>query len=597
MSAFSRFRRIAFLVTLFAGLASTTSPALGQVASQQGRDTEASTPLDLFRQQIRTAAAGSTVPQEGPVDPDLYVVGPGDLFGISISALQTIAAVLPVSADGSLTLPDAGIVEVAGLTLTEAVDRCLAKLRDRFSNVEVSVSLSAPRQFYVHVVGAVSSPGRFLVMPVSRVSDVLMLAFADTSRAPVGNPDFQPSLRNISLHRRDGSQTSADLLAYFATGDKDHNPYLQDGDVVSVPTFDPARHSVSISGRVAFPGKYDHRDGESVRDLVSVASGIPEGQLRGEVRVSRAVSGKSLDEIVSLEDGGGSDFAIAARDHVFVLPEAADEGFAQIEGKVRYPGTYPIQHGVTTVGDLVRMAGDFQEDALRRGAYLVRRSSSPDARLQPSAGNQVAGLPQTTVASNLFEYPGITSRSLEQDPEALRTMRLSGLDFLNRSYLSQELMLRDRLPVDLEAGSESILLYDGDRVHVPRDNKTVFVFGQVVRPGFLPFAPGATTSDYVRDAGGPGLEAQKIYLVEAGTLRFREGPGLQVRSGDMVFVSRSPDTADSAELQRIALEDRRYQLDDRRLRAETRYRTLSAFLQGVSAVATVAALIITIRKN
>ena len=582
--------RAALYLTASLMLGVCVGDASAQITSPRGRDAGGSIPLDLLRQQVGTVSAGSTVPQEGPVDPDAYIVGPGDMFSISISTLETFAAVLPVSADGNITLPDAGIVKVAGLSLTEAIDLSMSRLRERFSNVEVAVALSAPRQFYVHVVGAVSAPGRYLVVPVSRVSDALRLAYADTSRAPVGNPDFQPSLRNITVQRREGGQVGADLATYFTTGDTEKNPYLQDGDVISVPAYDAVRQSVSVSGQVPFPGTYDLRPGESLRDLIAVASGVPADELRVSARVSRRVADISADEVVSLADGGGGDFELRARDHVFVLPEESDDGFAHVDGRVRFPGSYPIEHGTTTVGDLVQMAGGLRDDALARGAYLVRPSQAESARIKQLTENRFLGQSGMSQSNALVEYPDLSETLARPSSEALRTMRLSDLDFLNRSYLAQELMLRSRIPLDLESAADVTTLMDGDRLYVPMDDGTVFVFGQVVRPGFVGFRAGGQSGDYVRDAGGLAPEANTVYLMEAGTLRFREGTSHPVRSGDMVFVSRKTDTADSAELQRLVIEEKRF-------RAETRSRTLSAVLGAISSVATITALIVTLRNN
>ena len=272
MSAISRSRRVAFRLFAALMLIAPSLVAQAQVPGQGSAAGRDAGPLDLFRQRIQSTGA-TTAPQEGPVDPNEYIVGPGDVFGITISGLESVTAAVAVGADGSLTLPDAGIVRVAGQTLADAVDAATAKLASRFSNVEVSVTLASPRQFYVHVVGAVTAPGRYLVMPVSRVSDALALAYRDTARTAVGTPDFQPSLRNVTVYRRDGSHIAADLMSYLSSGATSLNPYLRDGDVVSVPSYNPDLQSVSISGNVTFPGTYDFREGESVRDIVALAAG------------------------------------------------------------------------------------------------------------------------------------------------------------------------------------------------------------------------------------------------------------------------------------------------------------------------------------
>ncbi len=587
MLAFSRSLRVALCLLALILAASRHGDAIAQVGNSS-RDS--SSPLELLQQRIQRNAGSSTVvPLEGPVDPNEYIVGPGDVFSIIISSIESVAAAIPVTADGHLMLPDAGAVNVAGSTLAGAIETAMTKLQQRYRNVEVSISLASPRQFYVHVVGAVTAPGRYVVMPVSRVSDALTFAYMDTTRVPVGNPDFQPALRNVTVYRRDGSKVPADLMAYLAAGTTDLNPYLRDGDIVSVPAYNPEEESVSISGHVPFSGTYDYRNGESVRDLVTVATGVDKTLLAGEVRVSRWISGESVDEIVSLDAGGGSDYYLRARDHVFVLPEELTEGFAHVEGRVRFPGSYPIVEGKTSVAALIRMAGGYREDALLRGAYLVRDlpTTSPETEITRhvsslrSPGSALAPVP----AEPLWMPYLLTAPS----EAALRNVRLSDLDFLNRTYLAQEMQLQNRVSIDLESETDGTFLMNGDRLHIPRDDGTVFVFGQVNMPGFVPYVAGHVTSDYIRTAGGLGGAAEKVFLMEAGTRRFREGDGVSVRSGDMVFVSRTADTADSAELQRILLEDRRF-------RAETRSRTIGIVLQTISAVGTVVALIVSLGK-
>ncbi len=588
MSAISRSWRIALVLSVALPLYLPASPLWAQV-SGGAADANDRGPLGLFGQQVRASAGGISVAQEGPVDPDTYVVGPGDVFGVSISGLESVNATIPVGADGALLLPEAGAVRVAGQPLRAVIDEVSRRLQSRFSKVEIAVTLAAPRQFYVHVVGAVTSPGRYLVAPVSRVSDALMLAYRDTARAAVGNPEFRPALRNIAVRRIDGNRVTADVMSYLASGATDLNPYLQDGDVITVPAFDPRQEGVSISGRVAFPGIYDLRPGESVRDLLRVAGGMRDAGLEGEVRVSRATAAGRTDERVSLDGGGGADFLLRARDHVFVLPEELLDGFASVEGRVRFPGSYPVTAGKTTLGDLVQMAGGFRDDALLRGAYLVRDlpTEEPKAqRLARESARQVAGSATGRAPDAFWSQDLLTSPSAE----ALRTLRLSGLDYSNRVYLAQEVALTNRVSLDLESEKDATVLMDSDRLIIPRDEGTVFVFGQVSRGGFVPVAGNSTAADFIRAAGGTGPGAGDVFVIEAGSRRFLPASGAPVASGDMVFVSRKREVADFAEMQRLALEEKRS-------RADARGRIVSGVLQAISAVATTIALIVTLRRN
>jgi hypothetical protein len=130
---------------------------------------------------------------------------------------------------------------------------------------------------------------------------------------------------------------------------------------------------------------------------------------------------------------------------------------------------------------------------------------------------------------------------LTDSSSALWNMRLGDFDFQDRYYLARWLQMDSRVSVDvavaLEPGAEPVYLEPGDRLFIPRDEKSVFVIGEVVLPGRLPYRAGTRAMDYVSMAGGVGPRAANTYLIRAGTghLVSREEP---VFSGDYVFVNR-----------------------------------------------------------
>ncbi|MDX1531715.1 MAG: polysaccharide biosynthesis/export family protein, partial [Rhodothermales bacterium] len=128
------------------------------------------------RQMLDQALAGGAVPLEGALDPTEYVVGPGDVFNVSIGGGVPVQLAATVTADGALVLPEVGSFTVAGLTLAETRERVQERLRRNFRNVETEVALAQPRQFYVHVSGTVDRPGRHVTVPVARVEDAVATA-------------------------------------------------------------------------------------------------------------------------------------------------------------------------------------------------------------------------------------------------------------------------------------------------------------------------------------------------------------------------------------------------------------------------------------
>lgn len=562
-----------------------SEPAQAQAQGQDDRDGGfgrlTGGNLNPLAQLGRASAAGAAVPLEGAVDAATYLVGPGDLFSISVGGPAPVMVTLPVSADGFLMLPEAGAVEVAGLPLIEARRRAVQALREQFQRVRLEVTLLQPRQFYVHVSGAVPTPGRFVATPVARLASVLFMSFADTTRAPVGNTSYRPAMRNVTLIHKDGTSESVDLLRYFSTGNTEHNPYLNDGDIISLPTYDPSYDAVFVSGAVASPGTYDYRPDDTLYDLLVLTTGQepPRGFTR--VRLTRTNDDGSVEaNIYELASLDGS-IRIRPRDQIYAMPERTVRGSATIGGWVEYPGTYSIVPGRTSLRELIELAGGVREGALERGAYL-ERATLPAPR------------PATT-RSNRFEAAPRLGNLVRQDTVAiLKNTRLANIDFLSRAYLAQELRLQSRVPIDLDAVLEGdaapVHLQDGDNVFVPRDEGSVFVFGQVNRPGYVAVAPGQDASYYINAAGDRSDLAGQAYVIEVGTGRFVDASLAEIQSGDLVFVDRRENRADTAELQRLLLEERR-------ATAERRSRVVQYMSQTVSAAAALLTTYLLIKRE
>jgi len=513
----------------------------------------------LLQQQLERPAESLAL--EGPVDAATYRVGPGDVLTVMIGGAfgQTLQA--EVSAEGKLTLAELGTLTVAGKTLAAVRDTVRRFLQPHFARVPIDVVLSRPRSFYVHITGAVPNPGRVRTTAIARVSDILEQAFAPLSDAtpsqapeaatetPVvpsaaflkayraeASGNFVPALRNVLLHRN-GTTLRLDLLRYYTTGSLTQNPYLEDGDVVEVPAFHVQRDAVTIQGPIPYPGAYDVRPDDTVLDLLAVAAG-PDGLRRlKEVRLVRRSTPPQLIALDTLLAHPERAPSLQAGDRVIVT--SMETATAAAYGFVRYPGTYPIEHGKTTVRQLIELAGGLLPEANPRVAYIERTQS--------------------------FYFKG--------------TAQASDLDFFGRFYLHQSLQA-NRVVVNvadiLEGKAPDLPLYEGDRVVIPRDEQTVFVTGHVASPGYVPYHPGQPARYYIMQAGGPGPQARAIYVFDAGTGQVRRGPDAPVYSGDTIFVDRQP-VADTPEVAQLVL-------NDQISRRQHRILTVQTILTGISTI-------------
>ncbi len=518
-------------------------------------------PLQQLRQRLSGSGTAGTLALEGALDPDAYVVGPGDQFSVSAGGAAPIDLQAVVSADGRLILPGIATIDAAGKPLRDVQTEAREAMQAQFRNVPVEVALSQPRQFYVHVSGAVPEANRYLVMPVSRVSDVIELAYAarlpylqaasGAPRTPEGQvqglssasterPDlseqFRPSLRNVILDRG-GKTISLDLLRYFSTGDTDHNPYVLDGDVLTVPAYHVERDAVLVTGETAYPGAYDYRPGDTVLDLLRIASGSRDLRSIERVRLIRA-STTGQPEILNVADmlqNESSAVEVRPGDRIDVLTEEVET--AAIYGFVTYPGTYPIESGKTTLQELIDLAGGLKPEANLHAAYIERRES------------------------HYFKGDG----------------RATDLDLFSRAYLQQEFS-RNRLVVNVEQAllnNQAVVLYSGDTVVFPRDESTVFVAGHVPQSGYIPFVPGQTAAYYIQAAGGKGPLASGVYVFD-NKGNVRRGEDAPVYTGDTVFINREG-IPDNPELAQLAI-------SDQASKRQTRILTTQTIIAGVSAL-------------
>ncbi len=556
-----------FLVGLFLW---TSLGAFVQAQNRVGRpgllDPMRANPLLQLQQRAMDASFQSgLVALEGAVDPSEYIVGPGDQFSITIGGIAPISQMISISIDGNLALPDAGAISAAGRHLDVVRREALAALQRSYRNVPLEVSLMQPRLFYVHISGAVPEPGRYLMLPMSRVDDAVQQAYASriierpdpkagglpriissaTSERPVMSVAYQPSLRNVRITHRDGTRQTVDLIWYYNTGETKNNPYLRDGDVITVPPYPVTRESVRIAGDVAYPGIFDLRPDDTILDLLMLAAG-PAGVVpSGEVRLTRRTDGQTqstLYDVKDLLDGTVPPMLVEPGDFINVLPQDIAE--ASIQGQVEYPGTYRIENNKTTLRELIETAGGLKSDASLRAAFIERP----------------------------------TMQSFKE------TGAISDLDFFSRTFL-QNSIEAEQLSVDIEAalgpGGEDIVLQNNDRVVFPRDEDLVFVMGNVPKPGYVAYVEGQNARYYTDQAGGQGPLTTGVYVFEDGSGKMHLGEETTVRSGDTVFIDRE-DIAESPEIAGLLI-------NDEMSKRQTRIITTQTYITGITAMISIIA--------
>jgi protein involved in polysaccharide export with SLBB domain len=415
---------------------------------------------------------------EGPINPDEYVCGPGDIFELNFWGQQNFRLRIAVDLEGRTFISKVGFVAVAGKSLTAVRGEIRKKVRTNYPGLQFDLTLTNPRSFVVHVVDNVKQPGTFTAHPIERVSAVVARAGGTTG-----------SRRQIAIRHRDGSETVADLVMYEMTGDTKYNPYLLDGDVIRVPF---ARIVVSIDGGVRRPGTYELIKTHDLTEVLDLAGGLSGGAAKTlPIRVVHK-NAKQQDVFVDVPITG----------------ESAKNVPLQDQDKIEVPTVESLQRTVLVIGAVVGADPLDTATTSKRIPYI-----EGDTVL--SLINRAGGI----------KAPGDLARSFISRPQTGKSPLILPIDL-------------DALIVRRDFNADKPIQMN-DTIVIPPMRYGVLVEGAVSRRGLYTFNPTFGITEYIAQAGGRLRTAEdldEVRLVDAKGTSHGFSKSLKPSPGDSILV-------------------------------------------------------------
>jgi len=476
------------------------------------------------------------VPMDLPVGPD-YVVGPGDSLAIDLWGGVSQRMQRVVDRQGRISLPEAGPLLVSGKTLGDVQFTVQQALRSQYRDSSADVSLSRLRTIRVYVVGEVAEPGAYDISSLSSPLNALVAA---------GGVNQRGSLRSLKHFRGKQLIEVVDAYDLLLRGVGTDQKRLESGDSLLVP---PAGPQVIIEGMVRRPAIYELRGETTLEDALELAGGVLPAAALQHVEVERLVAHQkrtmfSLDlspaEGVNAASAKLGDFQVQDGDRIHIFPIAPynDEAI-YLQGHVLRPGRYSYREGMK-FSDLVASYSDLLPEPAGKYAEIIRLNP-PDFRptvesfdlsaalLNPATAPSLKPLDTVRIFSKFdFEpapvvwvggevrnpglYPtsgqvklrdavylagGVTSSAALDSAQLFRTFKDGSMKILSVN-LSEAL-----------AGNaaDNLLLEPRDRLIVHRnlanvEPPTVYVKGEVAKPGRYPLTSNMHVADLVLVAGG-----------------------------------------------------------------------------------------------
>lgn len=279
---------------------------------------------------------------EKVINPDEYILGPGDELGINILMGENLTLPLKITPTGDVFIPSVGIVGVSGMTLIQGIDKITNYILDNaYPNAKVSVALVNIRYFQIQVIGAVNTPGFVRSSAVDRLDRIIDRAngFHQLAR------EFE-----ITVKRKSGKLENINYLNFIRNGDLSQNPTFLEGDIIIIPFGNINDESVALRGAVKGTGYDIIEPEETLLEFLTRNIKLDTySDLQSVIITREGENSKSFKRILPSEF---SHFQLMAGDIIDILRERG----IMVNGFVQEPGAYEFIPGYS-ISDYISIAG------------------------------------------------------------------------------------------------------------------------------------------------------------------------------------------------------------------------------------------------
>ncbi len=295
-----------------------------------------------------------------PIDPDRYLIRPGEMLTLTFVNAQLPNQYLTLDVEGHVVHPGFGVVDLSGLTLTQAREVLRPFLARLYKAEDIVITVESVHTVPIYVTGAVKKPGRYFAWTAQTVADVI-----DSAGGLTGDAS------NRAIEFSGGPVTvTADLDRAFFAGDAEANPNLYCGHTVHVPY--RSDEAVQIVGEVGCPRTVELLAGDDLETLISLAGGLRPSADPASVYI-RNDSTRDPQQPGNIRSGD-----------IIVVPRSAAAGGDSrvvVFGAVERPGRYTY-HENMKLSELIDQAGGYNRSANASRVTLFRIASDRNSALQ-----------------------------------------------------------------------------------------------------------------------------------------------------------------------------------------------------------------------
>ena len=361
--------------------------------------------------------------------PQNYRLGPGDAVNVDIWGASQESVTETISPDGTITIEGIGVIQLGGLSVSQAKARLKKVLGPRYQGSQIDLTLGQTRTITISVMGEVKVPGTYTMSAFATVYNALYMA---------GGPNEIGTLRNVKVFRRGKQITNVDVYDFLLNGKLSGDVRLQDNDVITVGPYEAL---VNITGKVKRPMFYEMKKTETAATLLRYAGGFTGDAYTKAIRINRKAGNQY--SVFSVGEFDLAQFKLMDEDSVSVDSTMNRyQNMVEIKGAVFRPGMYHVGGNISTVKALVEAADGLTEGAIAQHAVMHRmradrtleilsvdirgilEGNSPDIPLRNEdvlyiASREEKTQKQTVTISGEVLYPGVYKYAANESVEDL----------------------------------------------------------------------------------------------------------------------------------------------------------------------------------
>lgn len=281
---------------------------------------------------------------------DRYRIGPGDILDIRVyNRPQLSREAVRVEGSGMIRMPLVETeIQAACLTEGELAKEIATRYAKYYKNLQVDVFIKEYHSRQVAIIGAVNEQSRFELQ--RRVRLLELLTYAKGPSAKAGQTiNIVHSTTSSPCKHPDDTDTATAFASYKLSdvlqGDPKSNPYLEAGDIVTLPEAD----QVYVVGNVFMPLTISLKEPITLTRAIAMAGGLKQDTRKDKIRVLRQEPGTTIRkeitvDLYAIEKKSSEDLALAPND-IIDVPTSAGKSFLRslIQGVVPGVSQLPVR--------------------------------------------------------------------------------------------------------------------------------------------------------------------------------------------------------------------------------------------------------------